>query len=121
MRSLAIISVLVLGILFSIVEAGALASEPADKKEAAASSLTGKVVETMDSGRYTYILLQTKEKKVWVAVYKMKVSVGEKISLKPGFEMVNFESKGLNRKFEKIIFSEGPISSKKAPAEMKTH
>lgn len=120
MKSLVIAAFMVLGILFSTFEKGAFAFPPAEKKEAAASSLTGKVVETMDSGRYTYILLQTKEKKVWVAVYQMKVAVGQNVSLKPGIEMVNFESKSLNRKFDKIIFSEGPISPEKKVEEKKS-
>jgi len=33
------------------------------------------------------------------------------MSFKPGIEMINFESKTLKRKFDKIIFSEGPITS----------
>jgi hypothetical protein len=37
--------------------------------------------------------------------------VGQNMSFKPGIVMVNFESKTLKRKFDKIIFSEGPITS----------
>jgi hypothetical protein len=73
------------------------------------SALSGKVVETMDSGRYTYVCLEKNNKKIWVAVYKMKIVVGQNMSFKPGVEMVNFESKTLKRKFDKIIFSAGPI------------
>jgi len=40
----------------------------------------------------------------------MKVVVGQNMSFKPGLEMVNFESKNLNRKFDKIIFPQGPIT-----------
>jgi hypothetical protein len=39
----------------------------------------------------------------------MKIVVGQNMSFKPGIEMVNFESKTLKRKFDKIIFSAGPI------------
>ncbi|HMK50093.1 MAG TPA: hypothetical protein VK435_08570 [Thermodesulfovibrionales bacterium] len=119
MKSFAVITILMLCLLVSAVEKSASAGEPAEKKQAV-SSLTGKVVETMDSGRYTYLLLENKDKKVWVAVYKMKVAVGEKVSLKPGIEMVNFESKTLNRKFDKIIFSEGPVSPTKTADEKKS-
>ncbi|HTG00101.1 MAG TPA: DNA-binding protein [Nitrospirota bacterium] len=70
--------------------------------------LSGKVVETMDSGGYTYVLLEKKGKKTWVAVPAMKVKVGEVVSFEPGVEMKNFSSKTLNRTFESIYFSNGP-------------
>jgi hypothetical protein len=70
----------------------------------------GKVAETMNSGGYTYILLQTKAKMFWVAIPEGKVTVGQEIVLAPGFEMIDFQSKSLNRTFETIIFSEGIIS-----------
>jgi len=77
------------------------------------SALSGKVVETMDVDRYTYVCLEKNKKKQWLAVPKMKVVVGQNMSFRPGIEMVNFESKTLNRKFDKIIFSQGPVAAKK--------
>ena len=75
--------------------------------------LSGKVLQTMDSGGYTYIYLQKKEgEKVWVAIPRAKVVVGKKIDLVPGYEFKNFESKTLNRTFDKIIFSLGPVAPK---------
>lgn len=114
MKSVVIAALMVLGILFSAGERGLFAGEPTEKKEAAtASPVSGKVVETMDSGRYTYVRLRNNDKEIWVAVYKVKVVIGEKMSFKPGIEMVNFESKSLKRKFDKIIFSEGPVGPKR--------
>lgn len=72
-------------------------------------SLSGKVVETMNSGGYTYVNLENNGKKTWVAVPEMKVSKGQKISFQPGIEMINFESKTLKRKFDKIYFSTGTV------------
>jgi len=74
-----------------------------------ASPLSGKVVETMDSGGYTYAFLEKKGKKTWVAVPQMKITKGQNISFQPGMEMENFKSKTLNRTFDSIIFSAGPI------------
>lgn len=71
--------------------------------------ISGKVVETMDSGGYTYVCLEKNGKKTWVAVPQMKVVKGKNMSFEPGNEMVNFKSKTLNRTFDKIIFSGGPI------------
>jgi hypothetical protein len=72
--------------------------------------INGKVLETMESGGYTYVYLQQKKgKKIWVAFPKAKVSVGKKVSLVPGEEFKNFKSKTLNRTFDRIIFSLGPV------------
>lgn len=79
--------------------------------------LMGKIVETMNGGGYTYILLQTSAKQVWVAIREMKVNVGQEIALMPGIEMTNFTSKSVNRIFESIIFSDGPISQQGSAAD----
>ncbi|HBG07050.1 MAG: hypothetical protein A2075_22070 [Geobacteraceae bacterium GWC2_58_44] len=81
----------------------------------AASGLSGKVVETMDGGGYTYMLLERDGGKIWVAAPVMKVTVGQELKLLPGAEMNNFSSKALNRDFEKIIFS-GGLDQKAAPS-----
>jgi hypothetical protein len=73
-----------------------------------AVSLSGKVLETMDGGGYTYVHLKNGNDKVWVAIPLMKVSVGQELTLLPGYEFKNFNSKGLNRKFDRLIFSAGP-------------
>ena len=39
--------------------------------------ITGTVAETMDSGGYTYLLLDQEGGKQWVAVPKMQVTVGD--------------------------------------------
>ena len=75
--------------------------------------LSGKVVETMDGGGYTYLLLANGSEKNWIAVPLMKVRVGEQLTLIPGYEMKNFTSRGLNRKFDKIMFSAGVIAADK--------
>lgn len=83
------------------------------KEEAAKplSPLSGKVVETMNSGGYTYVCLEKKGKKTWVAVPETKVTVGQEVAFQPGVEMQNFPSKTLNRTFDRIIFSGGPAAA----------
>lgn len=73
-------------------------------------TLVGTVAETMNSGGYTYILLQTKAKMFWVAIAESTVTVGEEVVLASGMEMLEFHSKSLDRTFDSIIFSEGMIS-----------
>jgi hypothetical protein len=78
------------------------------------SVLSGKVVETMNAGGYTYVCLEKKGKKTWVAVPEMTVKVGQEVSFPEGQEMPNFTSKTLNRTFESIIFTSGPVEQKAA-------
>jgi hypothetical protein len=76
-----------------------------------AELLSGKVLQTMDSGGYTYVHLQKKNgDKVWVAAPTTPVTVGSQVSFNGGMEMVDFESKSLKRKFDKILFAESVAS-----------
>lgn len=95
--------------------------QPKSDKTAASraeSTLSGKVIETMDSGGYTYVKLESSGKNIWVAVPKMKLKKGQQVSFRPGAEMTNFESKTLKRKFESIIFSAGPADDKAGKENM---
>lgn len=76
-------------------------------------SLTGKVIETMNAGGYTYVQIDNSGEKTWVAVPESKVDVGQEISFGPGMVMHDFESKALKRKFESIIFSGGVLKKDK--------
>lgn len=70
--------------------------------------ISGKILQTMNNAGYTYMQIQKKDGgKVWVAVTETAVKVGDKVAVQGGMEMRNFESKGLNRTFDSIIFSEG--------------
>jgi len=75
-------------------------------------TLSGKVVETRDAGGYTYVNLEKDGKQTWAAVPVMKVKVGEELDLEPGAVMTNFTSKSMNRTFESVVFSGGPIKGK---------
>ncbi len=88
----------------ALILALSLSVNPAD----AQPGISGKVVETMNSGGYSYVCLEKSGKKTWVAVPEMKVKKGSTMTFQPGSEMVNFESRSLKRKFDKIIFSAGP-------------
>jgi len=84
----------------------------------ASSTLQGKVLETMDSGGYTYVNIESEGKKTWVAIPRTKVEVGQVIAFQPGMEMPEFESKSLKRTFKSIMFS-GGIVGESAGAEQK--
>jgi len=74
-------------------------------------AVSGKVVETMDSGGYTYALVEKDGAKTWVALPKSKIAVGNEITCQPGMVMNNFSSPSLNRSFKQIVFSRGITSS----------
>jgi hypothetical protein len=75
-----------------------------------AETITGKVVQTMNSGGYTYVYLDAGDRKVWVAAPETKLLTGEEVTFKAGAEMSNFPSTTLKRTFDKIIFSDGLVS-----------
>jgi hypothetical protein len=84
---------------------------PVAAPAAAPVPLAGKVLQTMNAGGYSYIYIEQADgKKVWVAVTQVAIKVGDRMSFKPGTEMVKFESKALNRSFDSIIFCDGVLS-----------
>jgi len=80
----------------------------------AANLLTGKVAETFDSGGYTYLRIATSAGDEWAAVPAVKVTKGDTVSVAAQMTMEKFESKTLNRTFERVVF--GSIASDAAPA-----
>lgn len=78
-----------------------------------AEEIAGKVLETMNSGSYTYIYLDDNGQKKWVAVPESAVNVGDEVRLMQGTEMGSYTSPTLGRTFESIIFSAGVINIKR--------
>jgi hypothetical protein len=72
---------------------------------AAANTVTGTVAETMDSGTYTYVRLQTDAGEIWAASNQFPVKVGERVTVPLEMPMENFHSKSLNRDFPLIYFA----------------
>lgn len=71
---------------------------------AAAQGKSGKVVETMNAGGYTYVQVDTGSEKVWAAAPEFKVKVGDTVAVPAGMPMANYESKTLKRKFDVVYF-----------------
>ena len=71
----------------------------------AATTHSAKVLETMNSGGYTYIKVQDKNQKYWIAMTQRAVKVGDTIRYSEQGWMPNFHSKTLNRTFDKILFA----------------
>jgi len=79
---------------------------PAPQSEAkpAAPGKTGKVVETMNSGGYTYVQVDTGTEKIWAAAPEFAVKVGDTVVVPEGMAMPNYHSKTLNRDFDVVYF-----------------
>ena len=73
----------------------------------------GKVLESMNAAGYTYVQVEENGQKIWVAVMETKVKPGDIVEFPDSPPMINFQSKSLNRVFDKIIFAPGlRVSSK---------
>lgn len=97
---------------------GNVITDSSNQAQASASQNTsGTVLETMDSGGYTYMKVDTGAGQPWVAIPKSSISVGQKVTYLPGAVMKNFASKTLDRTFDAIIFSGGLAGANAAPAK----
>ncbi len=95
----------------------AAASQTAPADQSAPAPLSGKVVETMDAGGYTYVNIESSGQKIWVAIPQTKVVKNSVMFFKPGYIMEDFNSKSLNRTFDKIVFSPGVMNLPGTPAD----
>lgn len=64
----------------------------------------GTVVETMDSGGYTYVQVDGGTEKIWAAAPQFPIKKGDKVTVPEGMPMQNYESKTLNRTFDVVHF-----------------
>ncbi len=79
------------------------AAAPAQK------AVKGKVLESMSGADYTYLLVEDGQEKIWAAIPAADIKVGQTVSLQPGMEAKNFESKALKKTFDSIVFSSGVV------------
>ncbi len=68
------------------------------------TTVPGTVLDTMDAGGYTYARIKTASGEVWAAVNQTALKRGGEITIRNATWMENFESKSLNRKFDRILF-----------------
>ena len=89
----------------------------------ALTSVAGIVEETLDASDYTYMRLRTEGGgETWAAITKAKVKKGDSVTVVNAMSMDGFESKTLNRKFDRIVF--GSLGDGKAgapPAPISAH
>ena len=65
----------------------------------------GKVQETMNSGGYSYVHLDTGDRSIWLAGPELQgLAVGQAVTVPQGMLMTNFRSTTLDREFPQIYF-----------------
>jgi len=67
-------------------------------------ALTGTLVERIAVAPYVYLRLKTATGELWVAVLEAPLTVGAQVTVYNALLMEQFESKTLNRTFERIYF-----------------
>ncbi len=70
-------------------------------------TVSGTILETMDASGYTYMLIKTAQREIWVAIPATRVTKGEIVTYTDGMVMSNFHSKTLDKTFANIVFSPG--------------
>ena len=82
----------------------------------ASSTHTAKVIETLNSGGYSYIQVKEADENYWIAMTQRSLKVGENISFNEQGWMHKFHSKTLDRTFDKILFASDTTEKAEAKA-----
>jgi hypothetical protein len=118
------------GLLVTAVGCSKPAEEPAAENAALSEPVPpgmvrGEALETMNSGGYTYVFMDTGQDQRWIASMETTVEVGDVVQSDVGMPMTGFTSKTLNRSFNVIYFvsgiqnlTRGPQPAPQAAGEM---
>jgi hypothetical protein len=87
-----------------LLAAAGLAAQAAPAQQA--GTVKGEVLETRSVESYTYLRLKTASGEIWAAVPTATVKKGAQVTIANPMTMENFESKTLNKKFDKIVFGQ---------------
>jgi hypothetical protein len=69
------------------------------------STATGTVVETMNAGTYTYVLVDANGTEIWAAATRFDVAVGDNVVVPLEMPMQDFYSESLDRTFPVVYFT----------------
>jgi len=78
--------------------------------------VTGTVLETMDSGGYTYVRVDNGSEEIWAAAGQFAVAVGDRVVFPLETPMHDFHSSTLDRDFPLIYFASFIAPEGEAPA-----
>jgi hypothetical protein len=78
--------------------------------------VTGTVLETMNSGGYTYVNVDTGDEQIWAAAGEFEVAVGDRVVFPRETPMQDFHSNTLDRDFPLIYFASFIVPEGEVPA-----
>ncbi len=87
-----------------------LANQEFNAEQVDVSSIHGTVAEIIAAAGYTYVAIDVDGKKVWAAGPEATFKVGDKIGFSMKMPIANFQSRSLERTFDKIYFVDGFIT-----------
>lgn len=118
-KTMRLLFAFVLGIfILSACNSSSTAKEQTTKQETEVEGVHHVTIkEVVHASAYSYFLVsEDGVEDYWMAVSKIDLKVGADFYFEEGLEMIDFESKELNRTFEKVLFvqmiSDVPINSK---------
>lgn len=83
----------------------AMLAPPANKPIVAGGDNSGQVKSVLQATEYTYVEVSQAKGIIWIAGPKTEVKAGDKVAWEGDMVMTNFQSKALNRSFDRIIFA----------------
>ena len=106
------VATMTLSLLAPLAGCSKSADEPAAENAALATPvpagmIRGTALETMNSGGYTYVFMDTGQDQRWVAALETPVQVGDVVQTDEGMAMTGFTSKTLGRTFNVVYFVSG--------------
>ncbi len=109
--------VAIIAIVFASVACQNSEEKKIDSKETASySGHKATVTEVIDGKTYTYLNINENDADMWIAISRRDTKVGEVLYFTDALEMRNFESKELNKTFDKILFVSS-VSNSPSPAK----
>ncbi len=84
--------------------------------QAESAVVKGEVLEVKAAENFSYLLLKTAQGEVWAAVLKGQITKGDSVTLENVSVMNNFESKTLNKTFDRILFGNVVVSNRPSTA-----
>lgn len=80
------------------------------------ASQSATVLETMDSGGYTYMKLEQGDRQFWAAASKTQVAEGDSVQFIEDMRLQSFTSNSLKRTFDELVFIRQISGASVAPA-----
>ena len=78
--------------------------DPPRNQQVQGPPTTGKVINALHGGGYTYMELESSGRQFWIASRVIHIKRNDIVSWEGGSVMTNFTSHALNRKFDEIHF-----------------